>query len=359
MDSSKWVNTSLGLSLVPNHSPHAMELMEDEDQPPVSTSSMTAAAATAVGAGGSVLLGEELNRISLENKKLTEMLTVLCQNYNALEAHVKELASENELILANNCLIKKRKAPPLDGTIGFTRNATSTTAETSFSDEESYKRPLEMSSNINLKISRVCVPTDVSDTRLIVKDGYQWRKYGQKVTRDNPSPRAYYKCSFAPTCPVKKKVQKSAENPCLLVATYEGEHNHNHPAQPQVITIDHRQGPNLITTTTTSIPLVLDDHSSNILAHKRSSSSPTTMSMSSSSDHNSSLMEPGSSCGHKPNQVIEAAADHHPQYDHKATNFQQLLVQQMASSLTKDPNFTTALAAAIAAGRFNPPIPKW
>lgn len=146
------------------------------------------------------------------------------------------------------------------------------------------------------------------------------------------------------------------------MATYEGEHNHNHPAQPQVITIDHPQSPNLITTT--SIPLVLNDHSSNILASKRSSSSPTTMSMSSSLDHNS-LMEPGSSCGHKPNQVIEAAADHHLQYDHKATNFQQLLVQQMASSLTKDPNFTTALAAAIAAGRFNildhphPPIPKW
>lgn len=108
-------------------------------------------------------MGEELNRISLENKKLTEMLTVLCQNYNALETHVKELASENELILANNCLTKKRKAPPL----GFTRNTTSTTAETSSSDEESYKRPMEMSSNINLKISRVYVPTDVSDTRLV------------------------------------------------------------------------------------------------------------------------------------------------------------------------------------------------
>lgn len=150
------------------------------------------------------------------------------------------------------------------------------------------------------------------------------------------------------------QVQKSAENPCFLVATYEGEHNHIHPAGPQVITIDH-QG-----------------HSSNIFAPKISSppsSSPTTttvstMSMSSSCVLDSST-EPGSSFGHKPNQGREAFDD---QYDEKATHIQQLLVQQMASSLTKDPNFTTALAAAISAGRFNildqlpqphPPIPKW
>ncbi|KVH91618.1 DNA-binding WRKY [Cynara cardunculus var. scolymus] len=60
----------------------------------------------------------------------------------------------------------------------------------------------------------------------VVKDGYQWRKYGQKVTRDNPSPRAYYKCSFAPSCTVKKKVQKSVDDAHLLVVIYEGVHNH-------------------------------------------------------------------------------------------------------------------------------------
>uniref|UniRef100_I1L9Z3 WRKY domain-containing protein n=1 Tax=Glycine max TaxID=3847 RepID=I1L9Z3_SOYBN len=37
-----------------------------------------------------------------------------------------------------------------------------------------------------------------------VRDRYQWRKYGKKVTRDNPSPRAYFKCSYAPSCPVNK-----------------------------------------------------------------------------------------------------------------------------------------------------------
>ncbi|KAF8698828.1 hypothetical protein HU200_035087 [Digitaria exilis] len=58
-------------------------------------------------------------------------------------------------------------------------------------------------------------------------DGYNWRKYGQKAVKGGEYPRSYYKCTHA-SCPVKKKVERSAEGHITQII-YRGQHNHQRP----------------------------------------------------------------------------------------------------------------------------------
>ncbi|TVT97458.1 EcWRKY-16, partial [Eragrostis curvula] len=59
-----------------------------------------------------------------------------------------------------------------------------------------------------------------------LEDGYRWRKYGQKAVKNSPFPRSYYRCTNS-KCAVKKRVERSSEDPSVVITTYEGQHCHH------------------------------------------------------------------------------------------------------------------------------------
>ncbi|KAE8659403.1 scarecrow-like transcription factor PAT1-like [Hibiscus syriacus] len=61
----------------------------------------------------------------------------------------------------------------------------------------------------------------------VLEDGYNWRKYGQKLVKGNEFVRSYYRCTH-PNCQVKKQLEHAYDGK-MVDTVYFGQHDHPKP----------------------------------------------------------------------------------------------------------------------------------
>ncbi|XP_007035842.2 PREDICTED: probable WRKY transcription factor 48 [Theobroma cacao] len=209
------------MDLLGIHQDFAAPSLFDSFQPPILSSSPPPPPPPS----SSELHQEILHELQLENKQLIQQQ----QQLQGLPSPASTVPESSEVL--NN------PATPNSSSISSSSNEAANDEQTKTGDDEEQdqdktKKQLKPKKK-NQKRQRE--PRFAFMTKSEVDhldDGYRWRKYGQKAVKNSPYPRSYYRCTSA-GCGVKKRVERSSDDPTVVVTTYEGQHTHPCPITPR------------------------------------------------------------------------------------------------------------------------------